>query len=144
MKSSTGSLNSALAVLMLAALVLACSGLDKSSPTPTTTSSSGPAVIIAAENLVAAYEQNEVSADTSYKNKTLEVSGTIETIGKDIVDTPYVALKGPRDSPWGVQCMFHEDQISVLSGLKKGQKVTLVGVGQGKLGNVLLRDCRVK
>jgi len=89
------------------------------------------------------YKDNEVSADAKYKGKTVSVSGQINTIGKDIIDTPYVSLDTEQYSIMMVQCMFSQKDLVELGGLSKGQKVTLQGEVSGKLGNVLIRGCQV-
>jgi len=101
---------------------------------------SGPVVDVSAKQLYADYEANEVSADDKYKGKVLRVSGTVLSIGKDVLDTPYVEF-ATGDTVLGVQCMF--DEPGVLGSLKKGQKLTVRGKGDGKMGNVLLRGCMV-
>tara|TARA_B100000809_G_scaffold219291_1_gene226414 strand:+ start:420 stop:866 length:447 start_codon:yes stop_codon:yes gene_type:complete len=103
-------------------------------------SESSVAVRVTATQLFADYEANEVSADEKYKGKAVLVSGTIENIGKDLLDTMYVSLK--TDNPIiGVQCMFSDEHKSQLANAAKGQRVTIKGKCDGKLGNVLLRGC---
>jgi hypothetical protein len=98
---------------------------------------------VSAAELVSAYEANEVAADNSYKGKMLAVSGKIETIGKDLVDTSYVTLaSGKRYGITSVQCMFNRE--GGLGNLSKGQTVTLMGRCDGKLMNVLLKECVIK
>ena len=98
------------------------------------------AVRVTATQLFADYEANEVSADEKYKGKALLVSGTIESIGKDLFDTMYVSLK--TDNPFlNVKCMFSDEHKSQLANAAKGQRVTIKGKCDGKLGNVLLRGC---
>ncbi len=48
------------------------------------------AISITAEQLYKEYESNEVAADQKYKNKILNLSGTIRDIGKTIGDKPYI------------------------------------------------------
>lgn len=43
-----------------------------------------------APDLVAAYKANEVAADARYKDKTIAVTGDVESIGKDLIGSPYV------------------------------------------------------
>lgn len=104
---------------------------------------SAPALIaVSAPNLYADYEANEVAADEKYKGKTIDVQGTIETIGKDIVDSMYVTLSINKPMSIGsIQCMFDGEHKAELTSLKKGQKVTLRGEVSGKMGNVLVRNC---
>lgn len=98
--------------------------------------------IVSAENLIAAYEENEVAADQQYKGKSIVVTGTVSRIGKDLLNTMYVATKGR--GLWEVQCMFDDSQEGKLAGLSKGTKVTLIGTVRGKMGNVILKDCAVQ
>lgn len=98
-------------------------------------------VTVSAYDLMAAYKANGVAADEKYKGKTLIIEGTVESIDKDIMDTPYVALRGSSDeySMESVQCMFEED-ASKLGSLKKGQKVRIQGQVDGYMMNVLVRE----
>jgi hypothetical protein len=98
-------------------------------------------ITITAEKLIADYEANEVAADGVYKNKLVIVSGTINTIGKDILNTPYVSLKTPGFT--SVQCMFKDEDVTELSALTKGQRVSIEGRVSGKLMSVLLRGCKL-
>ena len=49
--------------------------------------------VISAADLMRQYLANEVAADINYKDKTILVSGIIQNVGKDILDTPYVAFQ---------------------------------------------------
>ena len=109
------------------------------SPAPQPTPS---AIEVTAQELYSAYDANQVAADAKYKDKTLKVTGVVESIGKDILDTPYITLtSGGQYEVWGVQCMFDEKYEPELAKLTKGQMVTVQGECDGYLVNVLLRDC---
>jgi hypothetical protein len=104
-----------------------------------------PSIKISAIQLASEYEANEVSADIKYKNKFIEVSGTIENIGKDILDTPYITLSdGKEYSITSVQCMFEKSDQNQLASLSKDTKISVVGKVSGKLGNILLNECKIK
>lgn len=119
-------------------LVLGACG-PSPSPAPQPTPS---AIEVTAQELYSAYEANQVAADAKYKDKTLKVTGVVESIGKDILDTPYITLtSGGQYEVWGVQCMFDEKYEPELAKLTKGQTVTVQGKCDGYLVNVLLRDC---
>lgn len=95
-----------------------------------------------ADALFAEYEANEVQADNAYKGKWLKVDGTVDDIGKDIVDTPYVTLHVNASGLGGVQAMFTRNKDeSMIGGFHKGQYVEFVCRADGKLFNVLLRNC---
>lgn len=102
------------------------------------------AVKITAAQVVADYKANEVAADAKYKGKTLEISGTIETIGKDIADTPYITFYTSEYAIIDkVQCAFSKSDEVVLAELSKGQKITVQGEVSGKFGNIIVKQCKV-
>jgi hypothetical protein len=135
---SVGSL--AIVVGLWAILTIVC--CSSSSPK----SSSRSRVPVTAEKLIDEYKANEVGADAFYKDRSLEVTGIIENIGKDILDTPYVTLtsNGNQGIP-AVQCMFDDNpNMGQLGHLKQGAEITVVGTCQGKMMNVLLRGCSIQ
>ena len=78
-----------------------------------------------------------------YKNKILEVSGSVSSIGKDIMDNPYVVLK-TSDLLGGIQCMLTDEEKSKAGKLSKGNLITVVGKNTGKMMNILLDECSIK
>jgi hypothetical protein len=99
---------------------------------------------VTASQLYDDYEANEVAADAKYKDKKVEISGTISSIGKDLMDTPYVALVvAPNNPVFSVQCMFDKAEQSKLASLSKDSKIFLSGKVSSKLGNVIVRDCSI-
>jgi len=98
---------------------------------------------ITAGALYAEYDANEVAADEKYKGQFIIVSGTIDTIAKDIMDTMYITLD--NDAGIGqIQCMFSDAHKSQLANAKKGQSVRVKGKCSGKMMNVILRGCRLQ
>lgn len=120
---------------------------ENSSPVQTQTKTQPevkvPAIKLSAQTLLQAYKDNEVNGDTLYKGKLVEVSGTIETIGKDILDDPYITFK--NIDPYAVdnvQCMFNKTDEGILAQLKKGETITIQGTVSGMtIGNVVISDC---
>jgi hypothetical protein len=101
-------------------------------------------IAIAAGELYAAYEKNEVSADQMYKGKILAVEGTIENIGKDIIDSIYITLE-TGDFLSNVQCYFKKEDADIVANLSKGQNVTVVGKCTGlSLGSVMIKDSKIQ
>ena len=96
-----------------------------------------------ASELYGEYKANEVAADAKYKGQTVVVSGTIQNIGKDILDSAYVVIGG-RGFLDGVQCSFSKGDESDVARLSKGQLITVEGEVYGKLGNVLLKKCSLR
>lgn len=140
------------AILVIIVLIIvgsAMSGGKSNSPTSQSNNqvqqqpAPTPAITVSAAKLVADYEANGVAADEMYKNKMVEVSGTIKDIGKDILDSPYISLES-NNIVWSVQCMFDKSDASKLVNLSKNQKITLTGVVSGELGNVIIKNCQIK
>jgi len=99
---------------------------------------------VSANQLYSEYDSNEVAADAKYKGKVVIVSGTIQDIGKDIMDDAYIVIggKGFLD---GVQCTFTKGGQSSVARLSKGQQVTVKGeVVMGKIGIVLINKASLQ
>jgi hypothetical protein len=67
----------------------------------------------------------------------------VANIAKDILDTPYVTLKGGNDTFRSVQCMFGKGDLRLLAELSPGQKVFIEGKVSGLMVNVLVRDSKL-
>lgn len=103
-----------------------------------------PTVIkITAVQLYSEYEANEVAADNAYKGKTLEISGKIDNISKDVWDNPYITLK--TQAMFGsVQCSLKDSEQDKAATLKKGQSTVVRGKGSGlTISNVMIMDCEI-
>ena len=97
---------------------------------------------ITASDLAQEYKANEVSADEKFKNKKVAVSGTVEQIGKDILDNPYISFSG--EFLQSVTCYFSKDDIKTISQISKGDKITIIGECTGlTLTNVVIQDCKI-
>jgi hypothetical protein len=99
---------------------------------------------VTAKELWVAYDSNELAADKKYKDKKLILTGIIQNIGKDIVDTAYITLE-TDNSFQSVQCMFGKDEEEYLEILSKGQKVEVIGTCNGATitGGVLMVHCKL-
>jgi hypothetical protein len=98
---------------------------------------------VTARELIADYKANEVSADNAWKGRALLVTGLVDTIGKDILDTPYVTLSsGETTSFPSVQCTSSRGS-NEFAGLRKGQQIRVIGICKGKFGNILLDSCSI-
>jgi len=83
-------------------------------------------IVVSAYELVAAYDQNEVAADAGYKDRLIEVSGTVTQIGRNVKGDAFVALDvGYRG--WGILCFARGDRETKLAALSRGQFVNLRG-----------------
>lgn len=113
--------------------------------TATKTEVKEEAIKVSAVTLAKAYEDNEVSADKSYKDKTVEVSGKISDIGV-IAGQTFVVLSAEKDfAITNVQCFFKEQaEIDKVANLKKGDTCTIQGKVDGKSMNVGVNGCILK
>lgn len=132
---------------IIVVLVIASSGGDGSSSSSNSSGSkqaktapAEQAIAVMATKLYADYRANEISADNTYKGKLVEVSGTVDNIGKDILDKPYISLKSD-DIIGSVQCMLDDSAVAEAGTLAEGTKVTMRGRVSGLLGNVLVKNC---
>lgn len=139
--------------ILIAFIVLAVVAGDDNGKTVTDTSSQTPqpeqkktieeekAISVSAIQFYKAYEENEVAADNKYKGKKIEITGKVESINKDIADDVYVVLSGGEFM--GVSC--HLQEAGKAAELKKGQKITLVGVGGTMIMGVPnIEGCEIK
>lgn len=124
---------------VVTALLLAGVGSAICSPSSSSTSSStsqasaaaaapapsAPPVEVSAQELYAAYSENEVAADWQYKNRRLLVGGTIESIDKDMFNNMVLHLKTKNElSP--VMATLADSEASKAANLRKRQRVTLL------------------
>ena len=135
-------MNRKLSLFAFLCLALPLTGCASEKDSETKSNEQTPVASVNASALYKEYDANQVSADEKYKGKTLLVVGTVDSIGKDIMDTPYIALKTGGDLS-EVQCMFADDHKSELAKVHKGQIVTVRGVCDGKLVSVILRGCSI-
>lgn len=128
-------------LLILAVVTMLAVGSTDDEASTEEVKNAKPAFTITAQELFKEYESNEVSADTKYKEKVVQVSGTVSDIGKDILDNPYVVVGSFGDLGLGVQCTFAESQNATISELKKGDAVSIKGTCNGSLMHVQLNSC---
>lgn len=95
------------------------------------------------EDILTAYEADDVAADERFMNKILRLTGVVSTIDvKDILDINSIRLTGTAGDPWqSIQCMFGKKHSSALIQLEKGQTVTVQGRYSGSLIAMRMVDC---
>ncbi len=103
------------------------------------------AIKVTAQELLEAYDENGVAADKQYKGKELQVTGTVGSIGTDILDDAYITLENEEDeyAVISVQCYFEKSEEDSIASLKAGDKVTVTGVCDGNNLNIVLKKCHV-
>ncbi|MCK5861383.1 MAG: hypothetical protein KAH38_02790 [Candidatus Hydrogenedentes bacterium] len=129
--------NVASVLLFLVLGILAVGSTDTDTDTQKV-QSQAPSYTLSADQLYSEYDSNEVAADAKYKGKVVIVSGTIQDIGKDIMDQAYIVIGGQGFLD-GVQCTFTKGQQSSVARLSKGQQVIVKGEVTGKMGNILVK-----
>jgi hypothetical protein len=105
----------------------------------------GPVVKVTPKQLMADYNANEVAADDKYKGKTLELTGTADTISKDFLDQAFVTMETGEPLK-NVQIYFDAENTKKVATLTKGQTITVQGRGDGMVLqlSVVLRDSVLK
>jgi hypothetical protein len=99
------------------------------------------AITVSPKDLYAAYENNEVKADNTYKGRVVRLVGEVDDIGKDILDKPYIKFNADQYGMTGIQIYFKTSEQNKLGNLDKGQTVTVVGLCDGKqVINVVIKD----
>ena len=99
-----------------------------------------PDFVITAGELQKAFEANETTANTTYLDKVIEVSGTINDLKSGEGNTFNVSLK--TESPMSsVICTFQS--MTGLQNLKSGDQITIRGQCSGFLMDILLNNCVV-
>ena len=122
-------------------------GASSTTPSGSGSESSKPAevekpkpIVVTAGEYYRAYERNEVAADNRFKDKLIEISGTVESIEK-LFGTVQVTLKA-GDIIEQVTCSL-SSEVNAAS-INKGDQVTLVGTGDGKTFFPEVDDCTIK
>jgi hypothetical protein len=94
--------------------------------------------------IVGAYENNEIAADRYFKDRKLAIKGTVRSISKDVLGSPFVTLTDDSISGFRlVQASFSRDDEGSLADLRPGQRLVVACTVKGLMINVLLDDCRI-
>jgi hypothetical protein len=135
--------------ILLAVTVLALMGCDDTTTTaPSETANDAPAapeevIEITAEELWATYDKNELAGDQAYKDKTLVITGVVDSIESGLGDTPYLTLRAGDEYNFSKpQAHFDKTETDSLVTLSKGDNITLKCKGNGEImGSPMLSDC---
>ena len=103
----------------------------------------GPAQVVGARELYAAYQANEVAAQQQYGNGPVEVTGTIDGISLSITDDPVIRMLGGGPAEL-LSVNFDKSESASLAALAQGQQVTVrCGKVRELLGMPVLSGCVV-
>ncbi|MDO4302102.1 MAG: hypothetical protein Q4D26_12035 [Clostridia bacterium] len=104
-----------------------------------------PAISISAEDLMSAYESNEVSADKQYKDQKLSVTGVVDNISTVLDQTTVTLTNGDEFAFTGVRCYFDDEgEIDKVANLSKGTTITVEGTCDGYTIEPVMKDCIIK
>ena len=102
-------------------------------------------VSVAAKSLIAAYEENEVRADSLYAGKFISVGGKAGKVRKESDGDPYLELfASDSDSEYGpnLHCRFSESYAGRLSSIRPGTLIGVKGLVVGRRdGVIILKNC---
>lgn len=99
---------------------------------------------VTADELWAAYDQNEASAQQAYGNRPLRITGTIDGVQLGISDEPFITLK-TGNMFQSVQLHLADPSDPTIAALRKGNKVTAVCTGISEVvGTPILKDCALQ
>jgi hypothetical protein len=102
-----------------------------------------PAAVDAAY-LHQSYRDDESAAHARYKDRDVEITGTVAETSTGPSGQGYVTLAPAPARPGGVQCFFSRDNAAPFPTLRTGQTVRIRGRCEGmSRWNVVVRDCAV-
>jgi len=92
------------------------------------------------------YMDNPIAADAKYKGKTLQLTGKVDNIDREIAGNTYITFHvGEKYSFQDIRITFKKSQESEVAKLKKGQQITIQGECRGTLlsTTVSLNNCEI-
>ena len=103
-----------------------------------------PAIEASALDLLVLYKDKQAEAKGKYDGKVVDVTGAVFEEGTDLAGERAINLEGGRQAKFaGVRCVFPAANYFQLAEIEKGQTVTIRGRCQGRVSDVVLRDCAV-
>jgi len=91
---------------------------------------------LSVSELVDAFSQDESQANALYAGKVLEVHGTLKEM--ILNDSTLILLMGDSSQMTGVSCYLQKDQKDKYTSLKRGDTVSVKGICNGMLLDVVL------
>jgi hypothetical protein len=104
----------------------------------------GKATTVTAARLAMDYEDNVLSADSKYKSKVLEVSGTVKRVGRDQFGKPWIEFETGHDAI--VKCEFPREAQGDLEKVEANKTATIRGRCKGvnkrpKSDEIVVENC---
>jgi hypothetical protein len=109
----------------------------------------GPVVQADLDQLLQDYDFNPIQAQRKYQDKVVRLQGTVERVGKDEDNNPFVVLKGILPRASRVRCEFDDADVqdpAAVAKLTKNRMATVQGKCEGRDGageSVRLSGCRL-
>lgn len=103
-----------------------------------------PAILeVTVEELLSAYEEDEETANESYGNKILKITGVVDRVEvKDTLGIYYITLtNAERNIMQVVRCVFDKKHGLELNQLTPGQTVTVQGKYDGSIVDIRIGNC---
>ena len=97
------------------------------------------------EQINDAFARDTAGADRANEGRRFKLSGVVESVGRDLLDNPYVKLRAADEkTPLQVRCTGSgKDYEARVSELTEGQTISVSGTYDGFLVNILLKDCAI-
>lgn len=118
---------------------------EEKAPKPEKAEAGPKPVAVTAATIIKEFEENELAADSKYKDKSLKVTGVVEKIDADLFDgDKYILQLGAGTDFEIVTVNCNDMSTDELSTINKGDKVTVIGEFDdgGDLG-VEVSDCKL-
>ncbi len=97
-------------------------------------------VTIDAQSLLQAFEINEDSANMKYRDKVIQVSGTVGSIAQDSLG--YTVYLKEKDAISGIVCSFDRSSFDSVR-VKPGSQINVKGICMGYLMDVQMNKCNI-
>jgi hypothetical protein len=97
-------------------------------------------VTIDAPKLLQAFETNEDSANREYRDKVIQVSGTVGSVTRDSLG--YSVYLKEKDAISGIICSFDKSSFDSVR-VKPGAQVNVKGICMGYLMDVQMNKCNI-
>ncbi len=134
-------------IVALGLLPVVLAGCNKPVTKPKAEEAIVPVAKLTAEELIDEYKKNQLGADQKYKDKPIQVTGTVSRVDKVALAGYYVGIGSAHEGEFDIMCFLDKDDKAAeekAGKLKEGDTVTMVGKCEGKaggLGAIYLRYC---
>jgi tRNA_anti-like len=122
------------------AVVAAIYGYKEFNRKPEDLSNISPQAIVTVDSIVAAFSNDEATANKKYLGKTIQVSGMITEVNNQ-QDTLLNVVLGNTESINNVSCLLDKKQLTNLKYCTVGKPISIKGICTGFLADVELNRC---